>query len=753
MDGTSRVVRENHQDMKTGIPFLALALVFGPIVADVQAQCEADHTIVMADYYFAPSELTIAPGETVAFVNVQGNHNVNGVTNTQTGEPWGNPVEFFLDETEGTEEGTCMGVVTFDVPGVYNFDSSLGFQAQLGMVGSITVDAFTLYDLTFQWTGDETAPQAWQSTWAMNSYCPEIMNGNDPHTVFLVSDAGVEALGDFMNLNQFDLLGMPDMQEILYYHTVPGIVMAENLVDGLSLPTVQGQEVTFAEGPNGWTINGVNIIDTDHTAFNGVIHIIDYGLAPEGLPQATVFEVVAQSPSHNLFEEALIDNFLNDDLIGQIILNDNEPAPGPFTVFAPTDAAWYTFAIENGFDGGVEELFASQYMEDILRRHIVQAPYESGDFFNGQNVNTYGGGNIQMSVNGGSISAANALVTIPDLMAYNGVVHVVNEVIDFNFPAPVGTCGGWTVELYNQDTYDGWGDTQVDIFINGELAYEASTNEVALDTNGDYFPDVLGMSTFAFAVDDGDVIDFVFDYNYPGGYQAGYVVKDQNGDELFSSFSTNQDDPASVFGLQVCGAEPTCGLIEIEFIDQAQEGWIGGSMLVQQSDGPSTAINFGDFTYFESIYPFYQFRAFVPVNAGELDFFVGAPFYFGEYCGYRVYSPQGQLLVNDVNDFAPPANALDVAVCGGIPSSVEGMEDGPLVLSVYPNPARDRVFLEGIAPGKAWTAALVGLDGRTMARFNGVGASPIDLPLLAAGLYTLNVTVEGTPHALRLAID
>jgi hypothetical protein len=46
----------------------------------------------------------------------------------------------------------------------------------------------------------------------MNGYCLEIMNGNDPHTVFLVSEAGVEALGDFMNLNQLDLLGMPDMQ-------------------------------------------------------------------------------------------------------------------------------------------------------------------------------------------------------------------------------------------------------------------------------------------------------------------------------------------------------------------------------------------------------------------------------------------------------------------------------------------------------------------------------------------------------------
>ena len=63
------------------------------------AQCDADHTIVMADYYFAPAELTIAPGETVAFVNVQGTHNINGITNTLTGEPWGNPVDFFLEET------------------------------------------------------------------------------------------------------------------------------------------------------------------------------------------------------------------------------------------------------------------------------------------------------------------------------------------------------------------------------------------------------------------------------------------------------------------------------------------------------------------------------------------------------------------------------------------------------------------------------------------------------------------------------
>ena len=38
----------------------------------------------MVDYYFAPSELTIAPGETAAFINVQGTNNVDGITNTLT---------------------------------------------------------------------------------------------------------------------------------------------------------------------------------------------------------------------------------------------------------------------------------------------------------------------------------------------------------------------------------------------------------------------------------------------------------------------------------------------------------------------------------------------------------------------------------------------------------------------------------------------------------------------------------------------
>ena len=166
---------------------LLLTVLLGTALSS-GAQCEADHTVVLANYYFAPNNLSILPGETVAFINVDGTHNINGISSTVSGESWGNPMDFTLEETVGTEEGTCMGIVQFDVPGVYHFDSSIGFQAQLGMVGSITVDAFTISDMMAAWNNDESSPQAWQSSWATQNYLGEIMDGNDPVTVFLPND-------------------------------------------------------------------------------------------------------------------------------------------------------------------------------------------------------------------------------------------------------------------------------------------------------------------------------------------------------------------------------------------------------------------------------------------------------------------------------------------------------------------------------------------------------------------------------------
>ena len=55
---------------------LAIFMSMGFI--NTHAQCEADTTVYLTDFIFTPSEFTISVGQTVAFVNAEGTHNVDG---------------------------------------------------------------------------------------------------------------------------------------------------------------------------------------------------------------------------------------------------------------------------------------------------------------------------------------------------------------------------------------------------------------------------------------------------------------------------------------------------------------------------------------------------------------------------------------------------------------------------------------------------------------------------------------------------
>jgi predicted extracellular nuclease len=102
--------------------------------------CNADAVVVEAGaFYYAPADLSIEPGTTVAFVNAGGTHDVNADIDSQTGESFGNPVAFYLEPVSAGVDPVCIGTFTFDVPGVYNYDCSVSNHAALGMVATITV--------------------------------------------------------------------------------------------------------------------------------------------------------------------------------------------------------------------------------------------------------------------------------------------------------------------------------------------------------------------------------------------------------------------------------------------------------------------------------------------------------------------------------------------------------------------------------------------------------------------------------------
>jgi uncharacterized surface protein with fasciclin (FAS1) repeats len=106
--------------------------------------------------------------------------------------------------------------------------------------------------------------------------------------------------------------------------------------------------------------------------------------------------------------------------------------PGPFTVFAPTNAAFGKLP-----KGTVETLVKPENkatLTKILTYHVVPGKLEASDLTDGKTLTTVEGEQLTVRNSGGSISIVDAKggvskVTIPNVNQSNGVIHVVNAVL------------------------------------------------------------------------------------------------------------------------------------------------------------------------------------------------------------------------------------------------------------------------------------------------------------------------------------
>lgn len=99
---------------------------------------------------------------------------------------------------------------------------------------------------------------------------------------------------------------------------------------------------------------------------------------------------------------------------------------GPFTVFAPTNAAF-----EKLPKGTVESLVKPEKQEDlrtILKNHVAVSVYQVKDFKDGQVLGVANGKSVTLHVKDGKVTVndANIVASVP---ASNGIVHVVDTVI------------------------------------------------------------------------------------------------------------------------------------------------------------------------------------------------------------------------------------------------------------------------------------------------------------------------------------
>jgi len=108
---------------------------------------------------------------------------------------------------------------------------------------------------------------------------------------------------------------------------------------------------------------------------------------------------------------------------------------GPFTVFAPTNAAFTSFLSANGFAN--LDAVPTPLLKEILLNHVISGEIQSTGLVNNSYIKTLGKGTasatntLSMYVNTTSGVQLNGVssVTTPNVLASNGVIHIVNAVI------------------------------------------------------------------------------------------------------------------------------------------------------------------------------------------------------------------------------------------------------------------------------------------------------------------------------------
>ncbi len=139
---------------------------------------------------------------------------------------------------------------------------------------------------------------------------------------------------------------------------------------------------------------------------------------PEG--EGTVVEVAQRAGSFSTLLTAL-------DAAG---LTAALEAEGPFTVFAPTDAA---FAAMD--PGTLSDLLAdTELLTAVLTYHVVPGLFDAGEVVNLDSAPTLNGKALSISVDAGTVRVDNAVVTATDIPADNGIIHVIDRVMT---PEPI----------------------------------------------------------------------------------------------------------------------------------------------------------------------------------------------------------------------------------------------------------------------------------------------------------------------------
>lgn len=232
-------------------------------------------------------------------------------------------------------------------------------------------------------------------------------------TVFAPTNAAFDQLASDLGTDIPGLLALPNLSDVLLYHVLGVTAEAADIDNGdIVTPLNTANTIKLTKTSSGSVYaNHAMVNAADLSTDNGVVHSIDAVI----LSNETVVDV------------AIDNNF--STLVTAVVTAELVPALtdpfGEFTVFAPTNAAFDNLATALGTD--LNGILALPNLADVLLYHVVGSEVLSTDLVAGP-VETLNGQDVIVSLTMG-VMINNAMVTLPDVQAQNGVVHVIDRVL------------------------------------------------------------------------------------------------------------------------------------------------------------------------------------------------------------------------------------------------------------------------------------------------------------------------------------
>lgn len=249
-----------------------------------------------------------------------------------------------------------------------------------------------------------------------------------PYTVFAPTNAAFRRAFDKLGVNGIDDIAPEQLTGLLLYHLVEGKILSDDLAPRQTVPTLATPTLDITSRQDKIVVKAsfsrARVVKADVETTNGVIHVINNVLlsipVPEPPAEQSITALVNSNPQFSQLAELLrqsgLTNALSED--------------GPFTVFAPTNAAF-------------EELFAAldaqqivispEQLTGLLLYHVVEGKILAEDLAPEQTVPTLATPTLDIFRQASSItvkaSFSTAQVVEADILASNGVIHAIDAVL------------------------------------------------------------------------------------------------------------------------------------------------------------------------------------------------------------------------------------------------------------------------------------------------------------------------------------